>query len=221
MENEHRNYEALAKIIFIVFQKIMSEIIITLKEESKIWEDFENDILQNNRYFPKAKIICETLDFYSQKAVYKLQKDKSIYRARLVKSDNELPEQTKEIAESIFTLQAPFDSLPEKSDFLNPFWGFDMIDSDAPPSDKTSVGRINPLGISYLYAAEDARTALVETRPTIEQMVSVAEIEIKKDLKLFDFCANFSEGNDRQEPKIFRIIARYLSMPNYTGDVGY
>ena len=105
----------------------------------------------------------------------------------------------------------------------DPFWGFDAKGSDAPSSDKASAGRINPVGISYLYAAEDAHTAIVETRPAIEQMVSVSEIEVKKDLKLFDFCADLSteENTDSQATKIFIAIAKHLSIPNYVGDIGY
>ena len=45
------------------------------------------------------------------------------------------------------------------------FWGYDAKNSDAPPESKTKSMRANPQGISYLYAAEDINTALIEMRP--------------------------------------------------------
>ena len=68
------------------------------------------------------------------------------------------------------------------------FWGYDAEQSDAPPKDKTSGGRANPKNISYLYIAEDLKTAMMEVRPNLTQEVSVATIKILKTLRLFDFC---------------------------------
>ncbi len=45
------------------------------------------------------------------------------------------------------------------------FWGYDEKGSDAPPPGFPSPGRINPDGISYLYASNDIKTAIVEVRP--------------------------------------------------------
>ena len=47
----------------------------------------------------------------------------------------------------------------------NIFWGYDEKGSDAPPKGTASPGRINPDGISYLYAANDIQTAVLEVRP--------------------------------------------------------
>ena len=44
------------------------------------------------------------------------------------------------------------------------FWGYDEKGSDAPPKGTASPGRINPDGISYLYAANDIQTAVLEVR---------------------------------------------------------
>ena len=68
------------------------------------------------------------------------------------------------------------------------FWGYDAEQSDAPPKDKTLGGRANPKNISYLYIAEDLKTAMMEVRPNLTQEVSVATIKILKTLRLFDFC---------------------------------
>ena len=220
---ESKNNDWLMCLMVIALEFVLSK-----KKIWKIWDDFESEISNCNRYFPKAESICGVLDFYSQKAIYQLPKSKTIFRARLIKShsQNELPEHTK----ALFTFFSEFGSTKEQDPTVieninshHDFWGFGPKDSDAAPHDRVLAGRINPAGISYLHAAEDSHTAMVEVRPVIGQMVSVAEVEINKDLILFDFCANLSNGDDTEseELKIFEEIARRLSMPNYIGDTGY
>jgi len=103
------------------------------------------------------------------------------------------------------------------------FWGFVDKESDAPPCDKATAGRANPNGISYLYAAENAHTAIVEARPIIGQVMSVAEIEITKPLTLFDFCSvnKLSDDTKIEELSLLRKIAEYFSTPNYVKEQGY
>ena len=48
----------------------------------------------------------------------------------------------------------------------------------APPRGLASSGRINPEGISYLYLADSAETAIAEVRPWRGAVVSVAEFEV-------------------------------------------
>jgi len=207
--------------------------------EIELWADFEKEITQNNRFFPAAESVCEALDFCSKKAVYTLRKsEKTIFRARLIRSIDELPLYPQIIAyysnwkfsqnsmeEQLFEQISKrlLEQIFGKESLEEPgFWGFDSEGSDAPPNNKALSGRINPMGMSYLYASEDPHTAIVEARPTIEQMVSVAEIELKKDLKLFDFCADLADcDNNESQKKMFAEIARRLSVPNYVGDTGY
>ena len=68
------------------------------------------------------------------------------------------------------------------------FWGYDAKNSDAPPNGKAPAGRANPKGISYLYLADDIKTALMEVRPSLGQPVSIASIKVSKNLRVFDFC---------------------------------
>lgn len=46
-----------------------------------------------------------------------------------------------------------------------PFWGFCKKDCDVPPKKCVTVGLANPEGISFLYAASDEKTAIMELRP--------------------------------------------------------
>ena len=104
------------------------------------------------------------------------------------------------------------------------WWGYDKQESDAAPSDVTGNGRINPAGISYLYASSRKETAALEARPVISQMVSIAEVVTTEELTLFDLSRNVFDDDESpdEEAKMFRkILAHYFSKPNYSGDQAY
>jgi RES domain len=48
-------------------------------------------------------------------------------------------------------------------------------------------GRANPKGIPYLYVSDDRDTAMSEVRPWLGAMVSIAQLELTKDITLVDF----------------------------------
>lgn len=112
---------------------------------------------------------------------------------------------------------------------LQPFlvkgwWGYGKQESDAAPSDVTGNGRINPAGISYLYASSRKETAALEARPHISQMVSIAEVVTTHSLSLFDLTRNVFDDDDvpDEENRMFRkLLAHYFSRPNYSGDRAY
>ena len=104
------------------------------------------------------------------------------------------------------------------------WWGYSKQESDAAPSDATGNGRINPMGISYLYASNRKETAALEARPHISQMVSIAEVVTSEDLTLFDLTRNVFDDDDSpdEEKRMFRkLLAHYFSKPNYSGDQAY
>lgn len=104
------------------------------------------------------------------------------------------------------------------------FWGYDKDNSDAPPVGISKGGRINPQGISYLYASNIVKTAIVEVRPVTLQHVSVAEIMVKESLNLFDFSINVQdEGDGKNYIKSVdnTVVSLYFSQPNYSGDDYY
>lgn len=100
------------------------------------------------------------------------------------------------------------------------FWGYGQEESDAPPKDKTPAGRANPKNISYLYIAEDIKTAMMEVRPNVFQDVSIATIKIMKDLRLFDFCYSDSE-EEMGKSFDLSIISGRFSTPNFGGEDNY
>jgi len=104
------------------------------------------------------------------------------------------------------------------------FWGYDEKNSDAPPPGKSAPGRINPDGISYLYAAEDIRTAILEVRSVPTQIISVAQIELTEDIKLYSFTKSSSSGSDGKDLLSwtdYGEISNYFSIPNYGGKSYY
>lgn len=104
------------------------------------------------------------------------------------------------------------------------WWGYDEKDSDAPPKGIAGTGRINPSGISYMYAADNEQTAALEVRPVISQYVSIAEVEMKSDIKLFDFTSNyeFEEAQKNFDQSVdISVLGEYISQPNYSGETAY
>jgi hypothetical protein len=59
-----------------------------------------------------------------------------------------------------------------------------------PPLNKAKEGRANPKGIPYFYLAKDKQTAIQEVRPWLNSLVTIAECQIAKKLKLIDCSKN-------------------------------
>lgn len=104
------------------------------------------------------------------------------------------------------------------------WWGYNEKESDAPPKGIASAGRINPKGISYLYAADNKRTAALEVRPVISQYVSIAEIQLTENIHLFDFTAQYNLEQSLKDVDcsiILSVLSEYFSNPNYSDDSAY
>lgn len=70
-------------------------------------------------------------------------------------------------------------------------------DMGPPPNDLVGPGRINPEGISYLYLADLAETAISEVRPHKGVVVSVATFKLEKNIKIVSLHDDgFSGGHD-------------------------
>lgn len=63
---------------------------------------------------------------------------------------------------------------------------FKLKEINKPPSNKAVNGRANPIGISYLYVASTAETAIAEVRGHKGEYVTVLEFNAKSNLDLFD-----------------------------------
>lgn len=120
-----------------------------------------------------------------------------------------------------------YDILKDKEEKTPEFRGYGPKGSFVPPKNAAvSAGRANPSGIIYLYSASDVQTAIAEVNPSANDEVSVAEIEVKDDLKILNF-ANLSAstvGSDNKSLAWKRDIplelTRVFSMPQQDSD-GY
>ena len=150
----------------------------------------------NNHDLEQSKVIKELKKLLDNNSefVISLPKGTHLYRARVI-SNEELNSQES-------TLSA------EKKDNNYHFGGFDYYGSKEPPLGKSPGQRNNYSGASYLYLAEDKYSACVETKPPFKHLISVAEFETKKDLRLFDFA------DDRKFIEPFLIVDNiYVHIP--------
>ncbi|UYZ22528.1 RES family NAD+ phosphorylase [Mesobacillus jeotgali] len=67
--------------------------------------------------------------------------------------------------------------------------GYTIDKMGAPPPGKASAGRVNPLGINYLYLSEDIKTTLYEVRAGAYDYVTVGEFILKEDITIIDFTS--------------------------------
>ena len=113
--------------------------------------------------------------------IHNLPKGTTVYRARLVHTED-------------IRLENGF--LENGTGFR---CGFDEMNSMEAPLGKTSPGRNNIRGMSYLYVAEDIPTACAELKSVPKSLISVAEIELVSDLKIFDFTNGFYTSEEQGE----------------------
>lgn len=215
---------------------------------------FERELCRNNRFFPRSSIlswidaiapmVMRTLDagstLYRGRIVTKAKEGaflEPVYNALGVFVTTEESDLGSTRFAEAFVRQEieRLESGEELLEFaafkrqLQPFlekgwWGYGKRESDAAPSDVTGNGRINPAGISYLYAASRKETAALETRPVISQMVSIAELVTNDVITLFDLTRNVFDDDDSpdEDTRMFRkLLAHYFAKPNYSGDKAY
>ncbi len=72
-----------------------------------------------------------------------------------------------------------------------------------PSVDKAKEGRSNPKGIPYLYLTSEKQTAIQEVRPWIGSLISVAEFQIVKDLKIIDCSRNIHKLDGSSSDSLF------------------
>lgn len=136
-----------------------------LKEDSAIWDKFENGVRYKNRFFPindqrffKAlKKICENTII--------INSGESFFRARQMDIERK-----------------------DNFNFVenDKIMGFLQDDINMPPKDKAAAGRANPQNVPYLYLASNKQTACAECRCGLQDILSIMEFKITKDIKVID-----------------------------------
>lgn len=197
------------------------------EQQWQLWHSFENNILNNNRYFCNDPEFLKTLDLAMENSQIQIDKDTVLFRARIFTDDTsfvndykkarfkskEYEAESKEITASEI-LRDAWTKANLKSREESGFWGYNKINSSAPPDAKCIPdGRANPARIKYLYLASEPYGALAEVRPLISDHISVAEVECTEELKLVDFSFDSLMKNKEIE-MFFYLLADSYSKPN-------
>ncbi|KUO66750.1 MAG: hypothetical protein APF84_14665 [Gracilibacter sp. BRH_c7a] len=98
---------------------------------------------------------------------------------------------------------------PKNEAFHNDiFEGFNEEGSLAPkPNNVDKPGRVNRINESVLYVAEDKYTALAEARTGKRQTISIAEIELLKEVDTYEFRFIDACHEDDSLEQIYHFIA--------------
>ncbi len=91
--------------------------------------------------------------------------------------------------------------------------------TSAPPPHKTTVGRANPKGIVFLYAATNSKTAVAEIRPEIGSRVTVRPVTVKQPLKLVDLREEFVITDPIDDQKLHERIAAHSMLNSLRADL--
>ena len=163
------------------------------------WKSFIDEITYNNRFFPNHSII-RLIDNYAKQHPVFLKAGTVLYRARIIDYNSE-DAQTTGFSKSI-----------HGKDF-GEFEGFDEQHSFVPSAKAVPAGRINPEKIVYLYVAQEIITAIAETRPRVFDHISVAKIELLRDVQLIDFRYKYDSKKSDFFSEIVKNITTAFSHP--------
>lgn len=142
---------------------------------SSFLKEIEKDGIQNDGNCFLFNEIDKYLEDKDRRFKIELKKGKKLYRARIV-SENDL---NKESGIKVDEDEVGFNTT-----------GFNEGNSREAPLGKSSVGRNNLEGVSYLYLANKISTACAEMKSNCGQIISVAEFEANRILRIVDFSKN-------------------------------
>ena len=154
------------------------------ESEHQLYSEFENlvrELRLNNRHFVKSRMSDRLQKFVLDEKQYSLiMCDMRLFRARICSAEDsavELNLYHRGVRFGTFDLNRSLCySEPEPKEKM--LAGYDEKNSGAPPAKLCGENRANGKGIRRLYVAENARTAIMETKPSLGNLVSIAELNI-------------------------------------------
>lgn len=103
---------------------------------------------------------------------------------------------------------------PQKNKLYLPFSDADI---DRPPVAKAAEGRLNRSGVSVLYLATNAATAVAELRPHPGHLVSIAEFVLTRPVRIVQFSShdirNFLSDNRLEDLRKILSFGALLNLP--------
>lgn len=142
----------------------------TADNTTRNWDMYAQQIKHSYRfYIPEEfdflpKLFCKFRSMKAQNGESILRtlecgdKSNPIFRGRPIESDEDI-----------------FKAWKEPEDFFGP-----------PPEDKAIAGRMNPLGVPYLYCASSRDTCVAELRAPVGSRVATVQLEILRPLTVID-----------------------------------
>lgn len=136
----------------------------SLLEYKEQWAEFKNHLINENRFFPKnslyGQIFTSEKNHPSSEALAFLNAVDSLSRDKHKGSE---------------FYRARISDKP-----------LSAMDMGPPPKELATAGRANPVGIPYLYLAEDEATCFREIRPSNGATIYLSKVTANRDLKLID-----------------------------------
>ena len=171
----------------------------TEKDAYEFWESFVEEITYRNRFTPQHPLVAFLAGYLPHHTIT-ISQGTILYRARVIDYGNTINNNT------------GFGKFVNHEE-CGSFEGYDESNSFVPPAERVTSGRANPERIVYLYAAKEIITAIGETRPRIYDHISVAKIQLQKEVRLANLAtADESDIFDLDRAKLDR-IERAFSRP--------
>ncbi|MBU8689497.1 RES family NAD+ phosphorylase [Priestia megaterium] len=172
-------------------------------EESSLLNQYNNR-LKNENYFKVEKNALSLIKQLSPHILYTFDDTKEFYRARIGYN------------KKIFSYDVEtFSYSPEDKEFFVPYISKQI---SSPPPPLAQPGRLNRVGVSYMYLASEVNTAIAEVRPHPSHYISVGKFRVDSRLKFADFrhinLVNFCSSEEDIENFVFlHSIGKKFSIP--------
>ena len=150
-------------------QNPLLESIRSIQDNSII--NIKNKLITEN-YFKYEDELTKILHRYSTDCKITIEKAEEYYRARI----------------GFAKKKRDFSSFDFETDMV--YEPYSNSEIGAPPPHLAGDGRINRIGVSYLYCATDQYTAIAEIRPHPGDIISIGKFIVNEDLSVFDLTAS-------------------------------
>jgi hypothetical protein len=143
---------------------------------------FSNTVRSKQRYIldDESKQFLDSIIDTCENRIKKLKKDSIVCRAQNGCSWQPYYQTSPENEEDIYVDDLPH---PYPSERMKPI------------EDSALEGRANSKGIPCLYVATDKETAMSEVRPSLDSIISLGYLKLKKDIKVLDFSVEHGNMN--------------------------
>jgi hypothetical protein len=172
-------------------------------EESELLYKYE-ERLKNENYFKVEMDALVLIKQLTSRIQYTFDDFQEFNRARIG------------YVEKIFSYDVDtFSYYPEDKEFCVPYTGKQI---SSPPPPLAQPGRLNRVGVSFMYLASEVDTAIAEVRPHPGHYISVGAFRINPKLKFADFrhinLVDFCESEEEIEKFVFlHSIGKKFSIP--------